>query len=241
MEVIAWSLRCLGEGSYPNARHDGTPETLSKAGKQCLVRQRGDWDWYATWYGAPTWNANHGCCWLCSAKPGEWKALTTEERKKKSLSFEGWLQSLEDREKHAAPPFRLPGITNAAMRPDWLRVMDEGCGAMAAGQVFFELMPAYKSKNKDERLDSLWCDVKKSYDAEHVPSDVRSRKFRRNDIKRLLNWKAKLLVLGISANLCWKSLPKTKAWTKAPTIRKLYSMWPGSVGGPMKTWRSSIL
>ena len=45
--------------------------------------------------------------------------------------------------------------------------------------------------------------------------------------KSMLNWK---LVLGISAHLRWKSLPKTKAWTKSPTIRKLYSMWPGSVG-----------
>ena len=82
------------------------------------MEMRGDWDWYSKLYGAPTWNTNHGCCWLCSAKPGEWKALTTKERKKKSLSFEGWLQSLEDRQKHVAPLFRPPGITNAAMRPD---------------------------------------------------------------------------------------------------------------------------
>ena len=93
-QVIAWSLRKLGEGIYPTERHDGEPfhskkdaERRKLAGKPmpakaCLLEMRSDWDWNCKWYGTPANNQKCGCCWLCAAKPENWKSLSVEERKK---------------------------------------------------------------------------------------------------------------------------------------------------------------
>lgn len=92
-EIIAWSLQKLGEGKYPMVRHDGKQflksekkrqqlSGLAMPAKACLIEMRSDWDWNCKYYQAPQWNVNAGCCWLCSTKPGAWKGLLPEDRKK---------------------------------------------------------------------------------------------------------------------------------------------------------------
>ena len=78
--------------------------------------------------------------WLCKAKPAEWRAMTSEERKSKSLQKAEWVEALKHRKKAVSPLFALPGISNASMKPDWMHVADEGCCALAAGQVLSELL-----------------------------------------------------------------------------------------------------
>ena len=90
LEVLAWSLKQLGKAEYPKLRHDGGSLDKARAQKAgvrmpavaALVEMRGDWDWNSKWYGAPTYNELTGMCWLCKAKPAEWRAMTSEERKK---------------------------------------------------------------------------------------------------------------------------------------------------------------
>jgi len=38
-------------------------------------------------------------------------------------------------EKLVCPLFDLPGVSNQLMFPDWMYVMDEGFGALVAGQI----------------------------------------------------------------------------------------------------------
>ena len=97
-EVIAWSLKKLGEGHFPCEKHDGKPFNSLKdkqrkavAGeampaKATLIEVRSDWDRNMKWHGAPATNQTSGCCWLCAAKPGTWKALSKQERKDMSLT-----------------------------------------------------------------------------------------------------------------------------------------------------------
>ena len=196
LEIITWSLEHLGKGVYPTARHDGSPfegqmdkrrkENAGKLmpAKAALLELRGDWDWYGKWYGASQWNTKAGCCWLCSAKPVDWKAMTQEDRRRQSLDKATWLKTVEDRGRQIAPLFNLPGITNKSMKPDWLHVVDEGCGAAAAGQILNEILPACEGNNKHERVGNLWAKIQSLYKASGTPADKRLYKLTMKDIKK---------------------------------------------------------
>ena len=87
-QVIAWSLQSLGEGRYPGCRHDwGSLDKARQAlagrpmaARAALVQLRGDWDWNCKWFGTPQWNEASGMCWLCKAKPEEWRGMSAEDR-----------------------------------------------------------------------------------------------------------------------------------------------------------------
>ena len=78
MEVLAWSMRHLVQGSRPSCRHDGQPfnESDHKRAKKsgnlpfqaCLNQVRGDWDWMGKCFHLPFHNVKEGCCWLCTCK-----------------------------------------------------------------------------------------------------------------------------------------------------------------------------
>ena len=78
MEVFAWSMRHLLNGTRPNCRHDGSAfnntdrarekKTDNLPFKSCLVQARGDWDWMGKCYHLPFHNVIEGCCWLCKCK-----------------------------------------------------------------------------------------------------------------------------------------------------------------------------
>ena len=78
MEVLAWSMRHLLQGSRPSCRHDGQPFNKSdhKRAKKfgilpfqaCLNQVRGDWDWMGKCFHLPFHNVKQGCCWLCTCK-----------------------------------------------------------------------------------------------------------------------------------------------------------------------------
>ena len=107
LEVLAWSLRQLGKAEYPKLRHDGGSLDKARAQKTgmrmngcaVLVEMRGD----SKWYGAPTYNELTGICWLRKAKPAEWQAMTSEERKSKSLQKAEWVEALKHRKKAVSP------------------------------------------------------------------------------------------------------------------------------------------
>ena len=66
MEVMAWSMRHLLEGTRPSCRHDGQPFNKSdhkrakKSGnlpfQACLNQVRGDWDWMGKCFHLPFHN-----------------------------------------------------------------------------------------------------------------------------------------------------------------------------------------
>jgi hypothetical protein len=182
-EVIAWSLKKLGDGNFPRERHDGKSFNSLKdrqrkalAGeampaKATLIEVRSDWDWNMKWYGAPATNQTSGCCWLCAAKPGTWKALSKQERKDMSLTKAEWFENLASRNKTPNPIFHLPGVTNWTILPDWMHVADEGCGALAAGQILWEILSGYEHTNQECRVACLWEHINKIYEASNWPGE----------------------------------------------------------------------
>ena len=135
-------------------------------------------------YGTPANNQKCGCCWLCSAKPENWKALSVEERKSMSLQQADWLSSLENRGKQTNPLFQLPGVTNWSLFPDWMHVADEGDAALAAGQILHELLPSYAAPNQEARVRLLWDHIQSIYEARDWPAQQRLPKLTLKDIKK---------------------------------------------------------
>ena len=188
--VIAWSLQSLGEGIYPHCRHDGG--SLDKARKQKagkpmparggLVQLRGDWDWNCKWFGCPQWNEKNGMCWLCKAKPEEWRGMSAEDRKASSLNKAEFLECLERRGKHVSPLLMLPGVCNKTIKPDWMHVVDEGCAAHAAGMVLQELLRFTPDRGVDSKARRLWEEIQSLYKAKAVPASRRLSKLTAKDI-----------------------------------------------------------
>ena len=162
-QVIAWSLQSLGEGRYPSCRHDGGSMDKARqnaagrpmAARAGLVQLRGDWDWNCKYFGVPQWNELAGTCWLCKAKPENWRGMSAKDRKNQSLSKAEFEESLRARKKHVSPLFGAPGVCNKTMKPDWMHVVDEGCGSHAAGQVLKELLALFPDRSVEKRADRL--------------------------------------------------------------------------------------
>ena len=96
--------------------------------------------------------------------------MTSEERKSKSLQKAEWVEALKHRKKAVSPLFALPGISKASMKPDWMHVADEGCCALAAGQVLSERLSKYKGSTKEKRAQTLWTELKALYEKLKIPA-----------------------------------------------------------------------
>lgn len=72
-------------------------------------------------------------------------------------------------------------LTNHTIVPDWLRVMDEGCGAACAGQVLNALLPCYEGK-KQEKASRLWAHIQTIYSELGVPASEQLPKLTLLDI-----------------------------------------------------------
>lgn len=72
---IRLELACRHDGgSLDKARQALAGRPM--AARAALVQLRGDWDWNCKWFGTPQWNEGSGMCWLCKAKPEEWRGMS---------------------------------------------------------------------------------------------------------------------------------------------------------------------
>ena len=193
-EILLWSFDRLNKGIYPTARHDGSPWLKHDAyrkfwagaalpGKATLIQIRSDWDWNCKYFGAGQWNEKKGCCWLCQATPDNWMEMSQSmARLEQSLDKANYLAFLEDRDKPINPLFQLPNVSNKTLMPDWMHVCDEGCLAVAAGQILKELLPSFPGTSQDERCANLWQEVQKMYDERGWPACKRLKKLTLKDI-----------------------------------------------------------
>lgn len=103
-------------------------------------------------------------------------------RHDQSLDKAAFLELLRERGKEMNPLFQLPNVSNDTMMPDWMHCVDEGVGAMAAGQVLKELLPFYPGSNQDERCANLWQHIQDLYQEKGWPASRRLKKLTLKDI-----------------------------------------------------------
>lgn len=240
--ILFWSFDCLNKGTFPTARHDGSPWLKHDAyrkfragaalpGKATLIQIRSDWDWNCKYFGAGTWNEKKGNCWLCQATPDNWREMSQSmARLEKTMDKDAYLTFLMDRGKSINPLFQLPNVSNGTIMPDWMHVCDEGSLAVAAGQILKELLPSFPGTSQDERCANLWQEIQKMYEERDFPGCKRLKKLTVKDIvkpKKAQFWIARPMKSGIFApfsNHC----AKDNACMKAPGMRKLSTKWPST-------------
>ena len=230
-QILSWSLCSLGKGKYPTKRHNNKKwlqlekARRKKAGtspsaKACLIEIRADWDWFQHWMGAPAWNQNSGMCWLCKACPTTWRSLKKADRDSQSLSKAEFLESVKTREKLVCPLFDLPGVSNQLMFPDWMHVMDEGFGALVAGQVLNYLLPFYPGNSAAKRVDKLWEHIQSLYQADKTEACRRLTKLTLKDIVK----PKKPAELDVKAAHCRYFMPLLPKLTEAKLGHALGAM-----------------
>ena len=136
MAVFAWSFQQLAAGTWPLARHDGSPWTSAdkKRGKKAgtklpvraaLVEIRGDWAFMKETFGLPAWNEAGGLCWLCSCTPAELRQTGSDAPwRQNRLSLHHVLERMLRRGVTMSPIFAVPWLSNKVIRPDWLYCAD---------------------------------------------------------------------------------------------------------------------
>lgn len=63
-----------------------------------------------------------------------------------------------------------------------MHVLDEGTGALAAGQILKELLPLHPGAHVDERVSQLWEHIQILNEEQHWPQDKRLKKLTLKDI-----------------------------------------------------------
>ena len=122
----------------------------------------------------------------------------------------GRFAGLEARNKTPNPLFHLPGVSNWTVLPDWMHVADEGVGALAAGQILFELLPHYPASNQEDRAALLWQHIKAIYGAGNWPGDKQLPKLSLRDIKK----PGKAPELAVKAAQCRHFIPVLEVLTR---------------------------
>ena len=84
-----------------------------------------------------------------------------------------------------------------------MHVADEGCGALAAGQILWEILSCYDHTNQEGRVALLWEHINKIYEASNWPGDKKLPKLTLKDIKK----PGKAAELDVKAAQCRHFIP----------------------------------
>ena len=184
LDILLWSLDHLKKGTFPEARHDGSPWLISDKHRKKLVGQllakgilaeiRGDWDWLNSWFNFPTYNTKSGMCWLCKATWPESKAWTVAERSN-GLSKAHFVQRVLDMGKPLCPLWGWPEMEPSVLcLPDWLHAVDQGIGADIAGQLLVDLSACFAGRSFKARVSGLWQEIQELYKEHSVEYKLRT-------------------------------------------------------------------
>ena len=184
--LVAWSFRCMMQGTWPTHKDDGSPFGNSRADALrvqksgsplrphgCLVQLRGDWEFYRDGLRMPAWNKIEYMCWRCKAN-GQTKRDLSPEGPCLSQPLSGF-QFLE-RElrsgRQLSAFWGIPGVKVEYVRIDWMHTIDLGVSALVVGNVMSEYLDVVPGSNQAERLEELWRRVRLFYSENLVENRI---------------------------------------------------------------------
>ena len=160
MQCIAWDLKWLMLGKWPSRRHDDIKfkdshfendgERAGRVGNKsmrlraCLVRVRGDWEWFKNAFCLRGWkeDVNGHVCFLCSCKANELQLFTsTALWRHRPYESIGTLMATE--RFRQSPLLNLPGFILSYAMPDFMHTSCLGYVQYLLGNVFWEVWRSY--------------------------------------------------------------------------------------------------
>ena len=177
LAVIAWSMECALNGTYPSCRHDGTPWLKSDkqrakwAAKPIRVRAavaevRGDWACLKQTFRFPGWNENNGCCFRCNVKPQDIRQfdISAPWRKPENRhSFWSLILKIAALGTGICPIFSIPFLGSNQFAIDWLHCVDLGVTQDYLGNLFWAALPKLPGTNREQKISCLFLKIQEFY------------------------------------------------------------------------------
>eukprot|EP00434_Breviolum_minutum_P035293 symbB.v1.2.031233.t1/scaffold3530.1/size57246/2 len=111
--------------------------------------------------------------------------MSKKEREEAAWTEESWQENVLARERTINPLFHLPGISvQHTLKPDWMHVVDEGCAALAAGQILWSVLDEYPASTQEGRAELLWKHIQELYKASDWPKAKQLPKLTLKDFKK---------------------------------------------------------
>ncbi len=144
------------------------------------MQVRGDWEFYATVFDFPRWNAEENMCYVCKASGSEPNLLWTTAAltcgwRATVRTHESYLQELHIAGKRASGLFAIVGLRLEGVMIDILHTVDLGLASHILANIFVEIMALWHwGSNQQARASGLHGDIQEWYKSQ--PSSVKSSK-----------------------------------------------------------------
>jgi hypothetical protein len=186
MAVLEWSFRHLALGRFPAQDHLGGDFQdkcrREAAGKPLgcrgsLLQIRADWAFLKQTFNFPSWSSAEICfkcraarkgpmAFTCTGPSAPWRSARLSE-----MEFWGLLH---DQGIQPSPLFRIPGVTLASIKLDWLHCVDLGITADCLGNLMHEAIEGFAEGSKEKNLRKLWAYILEFYKKENPASKLHS-------------------------------------------------------------------
>jgi hypothetical protein len=178
--VLAWSLKQLAFGVWPETRHDGsnfdmgdahrtTLQHKYKPAKALLVEIRADWVALKQIFRFPQQNENSGICWMCHATPADIRdcslSASWRSQRRTVMSFHTELRHAGK----SCPMWSVPGVNSSIVIVDWLHCADLGVTADVMGNVLLELLDFFVGADRHVKMRALWSRIRQEYALQQIP------------------------------------------------------------------------
>ena len=177
MQVLSWSIQCSISGTFPTARHDGSPwgakdvQRKKKSGqplslKSVAVELRADWACLKDTFRLPGWRENAGCCYKCDITRDELRqvgANASWRSPERLLSHWRLLCRIIAKYGSASPIFSMPFFTADLVAIDWLHAVDIGIACDFMGNLFLLLEKKMEGPTQKARVSNLFLLIKDLY------------------------------------------------------------------------------
>jgi len=182
LAVVTWSLEQLGNGYWPDRRHDGRPWLSTDAKRKkhatqqlgcrgALVEVRGDWKFFKEVFYLPAWNEKAGCCWRCNCTPQQIRQVGADAAWRQNENRMGhWdvVQRILANGKRPSPLWGAPWVTSSIFKIDWLHCADHGVTADFLANTMLLIMSRLDGRSNKARCATLWTRIQELYAARGV-------------------------------------------------------------------------
>lgn len=186
LKVVAWSMECALNGTFPSCRHNGKPfnkydRTRAKMSSQPLgahgivVEVRADWACLKQTFRFPSWNEKQGCCFRCKVKPSGIKHFdSTAPWRKPENRHSHWslMTKIATLGYGICPIFSIPFLRSEHFVIDWLHCVDLGVAQDYLGNLFWAALPKLEGKNREQRIAALFIKMQEFYKRTKVSSKL---------------------------------------------------------------------
>jgi hypothetical protein len=165
---LVWAFNALCAGVMPSTNWCGLDykqagRPLASGRRAALMQVRGDWEFYVSALGLPSWQNATNCCWLCEASEMNWAYAGTDASWRGTIrSHESFLEKAAALGEDTCVLFRIHTLRVEGVMIDTLHAVDQGVASHVIANIFIECMKHFGT-NQALMTEGLQKALKKWY------------------------------------------------------------------------------